>query len=235
LKGLNVIADRTPVEGIVAVGSASLAFMLALPLYSPDVEQVSHVLIGGSIGVALITFGFGVASRTRPLPQRGRDIGHSRLALLAAGLGAALGLGNLVANWSLAMLDVSIRRLLVERFSTLNPWGSVVGAPIVEEVVMRLVLMSVVAWIAARLIKSKSIVFRVALWTTALAFGLLHVFRPVPESSPLDVIYLVGVVLKSGMASLLLGWVFWRWGLPYAILCHALANATHRLLEPLVF
>ena len=47
--------------------------------------------------------------------------------------------------------------------------------------------------------------------------------------------YLGGVVLKSGLASVLLGWVFWRWGLPHAILSHGAANATHRLLVPIAF
>lgn len=32
-----------------------------------------------------------------------------------------------------------------------------------------------------------------------------------------------------------MGWIFWRWGLPYAIFCHCAANAAHMLLQPMFF
>lgn len=235
MKALTVVADRPRKEAAQAILASSLAFTCALPLYSPDIDQISHVILWGMIGLGLVTAGFALASRVRPLPQKALEIGVVRLTLLAVAVGAALGVANLLANLSLAMVDPSIRDLLVDRFATLSPWASILAAPIVEETVMRLVLMSAVAWIAALVIKDPKTVFVVALWVTAFAFGLIHIFRPLPERSPLDVIYAVGVVLKSGLASLVLGWVYWRWGLPYAIVCHSLTNATHRLLAPLVF
>ncbi|MGH9794241.1 MAG: CPBP family glutamic-type intramembrane protease [Candidatus Acidiferrales bacterium] len=45
----------------------------------------------------------------------------------------------------------------------------------------------------------------------------------------------ITVVVKSTAAGLLLGWVFWRWGLPYSIMCHFTANATHLMLAPALF
>ena len=44
-----------------------------------------------------------------------------------------------------------------------------------------------------------------------------------------------GVVLKDSAAGVLLGWVFWRLGLPYAIVCHGAANAVHRFTWPMLF
>jgi hypothetical protein len=38
-------------------------------------------------------------------------------------------------------------------------------------------------------------------------------------------------VTKYTLAGLPLGWIFWRWGLPYAILCHIAANAAHLDLQ----
>jgi membrane protease YdiL (CAAX protease family) len=187
------------------------------------------------VGLALVTAGFALASRVRPLPRKALEIGAVRMTVLAVAVGVALGMANLLANLSLAMVDASIRAMLVDRFATLSPWGSILAAPVVEEIAMRLVLMSAVAWIAARFTKDPQTVFLVALWLTALAFGLMHIFRPMPDRSPFDLIYAAGVVLKSGLASLVLGWVYWRLGLPYAIVCHSLTNATHRLLAPLVF
>jgi membrane protease YdiL (CAAX protease family) len=43
------------------------------------------------------------------------------------------------------------------------------------------------------------------------------------------------VVLKAGAAGLLLGWIFWRWGLPYAITCHGATNGIHLLVMPVFF
>jgi hypothetical protein len=40
---------------------------------------------------------------------------------------------------------------------------------------------------------------------------------------------------KYTMAGIGLGWIFWRWGLPYAILSHAAVNATHLALQRYLF
>jgi hypothetical protein len=47
--------------------------------------------------------------------------------------------------------------------------------------------------------------------------------------------YVVGMAAKSSAAGLLLGGIFWRWGLPYSIVCHSTANGIHLLLMPLLF
>ncbi|HXG90735.1 MAG TPA: hypothetical protein VNJ02_20640 [Vicinamibacterales bacterium] len=49
-------------------------------------------------------------------------------------------------------------------------------------------------------------------------------------------ILLVGLVLflVNGLGGLLLGWIFWRWGLPYAILCHFVAGILIQALGPRV-
>ena len=59
--------------------------------------------------------------------------------------------------------------------------------------------------------------------------------RPMPAGSALAALYTSGVVVKSGVAGLVLGWLFWRWGLPYAIVCHFVANGLHKVLEPMAF
>jgi hypothetical protein len=227
--------DRSAKEGALAIGVATLFFTLAVP-FQPDVDQVSHVLFGGAIGLALIIVGFAATSRCRPLPPRSSHEERIRLAVSAVGVGAALGLANLGSNLALAALDPSVRDLLVNRFTQSGRlWLSVFGAPVIEEIALRLAIMGGIAWIAAQFIERPRIVFLVALFLSSVPFGLLHIFRPLPEQSPLDVIYAAGVALKSSFAGLLLGWVFWRWGLPYAIICHSMANAAHRLLAPVVF
>jgi membrane protease YdiL (CAAX protease family) len=121
--------------------------------------------------------------------------------------------------------------LLLERFDRLSPWGSTLAAAVVEEVVMRLAVLSALTWIASSVVSNPRRQFITALWVSSIVFGLLHVGRPALGVWPLDQLYLGGVVLKSSLLGVFLGWVFWRWGLPYAILCHALVNATHSLCE----
>ena len=48
-------------------------------------------------------------------------------------------------------------------------------------------------------------------------------------------LYAIGMAVKSGAAGMVLGWVFWRRGLAYSIVCHCAANATHLVLMPVLF
>lgn len=231
---LKIVADRSRKDALLAIGSASLAFLLVLPLYSQDVTQISEVLIGGLIGTALVIAGFAAISRCRPLPQIA-STQRAQFGVLSLALGTLLGLANLGANFGLAMLDQSFYDQLVQRFADLSPWVSIFAAPVIEEIALRLFFMGVVAWVAARFVDDSRSAFLIALWLSAIVFGLLHIFRPLPGSSTHDMIYAFGIVIKSGAATFLLGWIFWRWGLPYAILCHAAANAIHLLAEPILF
>jgi len=111
----------------------------------------------------------------------------------------------------------------------------VVSVAVVEEIAFRLFLMSVVAWIAARFLNKPRTVFLTALIVSAFLFAVPHLLgRSLPTDSALA-LYASGVVVKSGVAGLVLGWIFWRWGLPYAMLCHFAANGLHKVFEPMVF
>ncbi len=60
-------------------------------------------------------------------------------------------------------------------------------------------------------------VFLTALIVSACLFAVPHLLgRSLPTDSALA-LYASGVVVKSGAAGLVLGWIFWRWGLPYAM------------------
>jgi hypothetical protein len=65
---------------------------------------------------------------------------------------------------------------------------------------------------------------------SASIFGVAHLLRPT-----IGLVHATGVALKHTVAGVLLGWVFWRLGLPYAIVCHAAANAVHRYAWPPLF
>ena len=70
-----------------------------------------------------------------------------------------------------------------------------------------------------------------ALGVSSLLFGVAHIFYGGVD----DPLYAIGMAVKSAAAGWLLGWVFWRWGLPYSIVCHCTANGIHLLVMPIFF
>lgn len=226
--------DRPGREAAVVIAGAWIAFMLVLPVYIPDIRQFSDMLVGAVVGAGLIVVGFAAASRVRPMPDPSRK-NQLSLVGLSLILGGLLGSANLGVNFGLASVSPVLHQLLVERFGQISPWASVVAAPVVEEIAFRLFFLSAVALVAARFVEDRRVVFWTALGLSAVVFGIMHVVRPMPESTGLAWAYGTGVAVKSGLASLLLGWIFWRWGLGFAIVAHSAANGAHRLLAPLLF
>ena len=68
--------------------------------------------------------------------------------------------------------------------------------------------------------------FHIALTGSAVLFGLAHL----PDISVAG----LGLVLGNTAAGLLFGWLFWRWGLPYAMLCHFGAGLVIQSIGPAV-
>jgi hypothetical protein len=234
IKLTRIVVDRSAPEAALAMSAAWIAFVMALPVLDPEFRQPADML-AGALGAAMLTIvGFAVASRVRPMPRRK---GGERLRLLgwSLALGALFGITNLAVNLGLASLDPAIHQLLAERFSRISPWTSLLASPVVEEMMFRLLFLSAVAFVVARFVEDQRVVFWMALAVSALVFGVMHTLRPAPASPGLAWIYGSGVTLKSSLAGFLLGWIFWRWGLGYAIAGHFAANAAHLLLEPLVF
>lgn len=215
------------------VAAAWIAFMVAL-FVDGIVKGPTSFVLGGLVGAVIVGLGFAAASRCRSLPRRsGKQ--RARLALLALAAGAGVGLINLAANWLITQADPALRALLVERMRTLQPAESLIAAPMMEELVFRLFVMSLMAWIVSRFTRRSGLAFAVALIGSTVIFAVLHLGRPFPDRPALTTLYSAALMTKYTLLGLPLGWVFWRWGLPYAILCHAAGNATHVALQWGVF
>jgi membrane protease YdiL (CAAX protease family) len=76
--------------------------------------------------------------------------------------------------------------------------------------------MGALAWFLTLLAEDRRMIFAAALSISALLFGLVHILYPMPVGGSVGVIHAAAVVVKSGGAGLVLGWAFWRWGLPYS-------------------
>lgn len=217
----------------LAVAGAWLAFMAGLSI-GGDVGDLGSLAFAGGIGAMFVLAGFVAVWRCRPLPRR--EAAESlRLVLFTLAAGTALGIANLAANWAIAEADPRLRALLIERMAAIGWRDAVVAAPLVEEVAVRLFLLSAIAWVVSRFTDRASVVFAIALVGSAFVFALLHLARPLPADVTVANYYRAGLLAKYTLAGMSLGWVFWRWGLPYSILCHAAANAAHLGLQSRVF
>lgn len=228
---LDLIVDRTRREAALAVAAAWLAFMAGLVVGGEAVDFGSFV-IGGVSGAVMVWLGFAAASRCRTLPANANP---ARLAGLALAVGVGVGLANLASNRAIAAVDPALRALLAERFATVPRENALFVAPIVEEIAVRLFLLSALAWVVSRFIKRPGLVFALALAGSAVFFALLHLDRPYPDDPGLANFYGAALVVKYTVVGLPFGWVFWRWGLPYAMLCHAVTNAVHFALQGVFF
>lgn len=228
---LNAIVDRPRAQAARAVAAAWLAFMAGL-LVGGEVRDLVSFASSGAVGAVLVFLGFVAVSRCRRLPRNAR---RDRLVVLSLGIGVALGVANLAANWMIAESNTVLRALLVERMTTLEPRVALIMSPTTEEVVVRLFLMSGIAWVVSRLTRRGGLTFAIALVSSAFVFALLHLGRPFPGDATLSSHYRLALLAKYTLAGLPLGWVFWRWGLPYAMVCHVAANAAHLLLQKSVF
>jgi membrane protease YdiL (CAAX protease family) len=148
-------------------------------------------------------------AKHRCLPKRS-TVDHLRLGALTFALGIGLGTANLAANYGMAVFDSAIYEQMVTRWARFSPWSTVVTGPIMEEIAFRLVLLGGLAWIGGRFTDNRPAIFYVALGLSSLLFGLAHTTYGGVDHP----VYAIGMAVKSGAAGMLLGWVFWRRGLP---------------------
>lgn len=223
-------APRSWRERLAAAGA--LAALVVVALYFPERTDGSGSVLGGLFAFGAAMVGLAAVERVRPLPDRAAA---ERLRLVAWSLllGCVLGAANLAANYAIASLDAGIRDEMVRQWAEFSAWSIVFTGPLLEELGYRLLLMGGTAWLVSRLTTDRRIIFVTALAVSSIPFGVAHVL---PSSRPtVGLVHALAVAFKSGAAGVLLGWVFWRWGLPYSIICHCMANAVHLVAWPAIF
>lgn len=228
-----MITDRSRPQVALAFTAAWLAFVAGLGLQG-ELVDLGATVVAVVVGGVMVSLGMAAASRCRALPPRS-GVERGQLLVFSAAAGVGLGLANLMANGLLARVHPVLGQLLGARMATLDPVVGIVAAPLVEEIALRLFLLSALTWMVWKATGNTKRAFLLALWASAFLFALAHLIRPLPADPALAAGYSSLLVAKYTLLGLPLGWIFWRWGLPYAILCHAAANAAHFAVQPVLF
>lgn len=229
---MELLADRSRSEATAALAGTWLAFCLALCLALPQPPRLDHLAVGAAAGALVIVIGFAGTSRSRA--RHPHDAAQrSRLAALSLLAGAALGAVLLSVLVALAQAEPRLRARFAGRLAepAWRPWALGFESSILEEVVFRLFAMSAIAWLVLRLTRRRRLATAIGLAASAALFALAHI-PAWSAATPLSGSVVAGVLVLNGLASLLLGSIFWRWGLPYAILCHFAGDAVVQSLGP---
>ena len=118
--------------------------------------------------------------------------------------------------------------------------AAVLYGGIMEEILMRLLLMSLIAFLLWKLLGRKQI--SAPSWTliaanliTALVFAAGHLPAALVFFGELTPTLLLRCFLLNGLAGLLFGWLYRRYGLSYAMLCHMGSHLVFKLFFGLFF
>ena len=94
-------------RGLTTAGVLAVAAFIAL--YVPNRDDVGGAIFGAAFAFCASVIGFAAVGRVRPLTRRPLKE-QGRLMGLSLIIGSALGLTNLIANYSVASLDSRIYR-----------------------------------------------------------------------------------------------------------------------------
>jgi hypothetical protein len=213
-----------------------LALAAALYLALPRPVSFGLYLAGCAIGLALCTVGFLATERARgALPERTTSR-RLRLGLGSLALGAGLGAVLLGLLWLLARHEPGLRARFTGRLDepAWRPWALAFESSILEEVLFRLFALTVIAWLVGRFaVPGSRWPFGVGLAVSTILFGLIHL--PAWAAATSAGWFLATVVmLLNGIGAVAMGWLFWRWGLPYAVLCHFAGDVVIQGIGPRV-
>jgi hypothetical protein len=120
-------------------------------------------------------------------------------------------------------LDPETAHTIDELRNKIGIWGRVLYGGVVEEVLMRWGLMTVLVWLGTLLVgqPSAAVMWAVILLSGVL-FGLGHGPSYVAAGARPTPIFFVAIILLNLWAGTIFAWIYWHYGLAAAMIGHAL-------------
>ncbi|MEE4195586.1 MAG: CPBP family intramembrane glutamic endopeptidase [Anaerolineae bacterium] len=163
------------------------------------------------------------------IPFLGQDAqtGVWKTILLAVGLGVSAGAAMILLDAVVFAPRLTAELALMEGLvNDVRPpvWQGFLASfygGIVEEVMMRLFLMTLIIWLGSGLGKKQPsrLVVWFAILFAGLAFGLAHLPTAVVMGVPLTPLYIVRTLVLNS-AGILYGWLYWKRGFESAMVAH---------------
>jgi len=220
--GWEIIVVNALINGLLIVGLGGLGLLIAnrIGLGMPFVEgRVKH----------------------EPIPYPFRNA-------VAIGWIAAVGFALsilILQNWvfgpPMRVLFEEIGYTVPEESVTPPLYGflAAVSAGITEETIFRLFGLSLLAWLGGLLFHDSDGRPKLAvLWTAnilfALAFGAAHLPGAATLGWPINTLIVTRTLVLNGIGGLILGWLFWTFGLETAMLAHFLTDVILYTLLPII-
>lgn len=222
---------------------------LNLPVSIPVLIAIQIVQSAVLFGI-LIAAGLFFAGRTglgAPLLEarvRGEPVAHEVRAILPLSVILGVLASLLIMGLELAIFQPALLRELGDSANALNlqdaqpaAWKGFLASfygGIVEEVLLRLFLMSLLAWLGNFISHTpEGLPIAPVLWTAnilaAIIFGLGHL----PATAaliPLTPLVITRAIVLNGLAGVAFGWLYWKRGLEAAMIAHFSADIVLHVL-----
>jgi hypothetical protein len=223
---------------IFALQSEVLA-KTSLPLWQVGLASVAQTAILLAVAVFL---GLKLSQRTGlslvlfesnlPLKEN-----LKRIARLSIPIGAAVALiikfGDFFFSRNIPQLVAVTNQIPFWKALLVAPYGGVV-----EELLMRLFIVSLFAWLLGKIIKSTEVVKNSAvMWTAIVAASILFGLGHLPATATIvqiTPIVFARAIILNGIGGLAFGWLYWKRGLEYGIVAHFTADIVLHAILPVL-
>jgi hypothetical protein len=236
-----------PLFGVGLVGVAAIVPLVARQIQTLGGDNLASapplpLIVGAALLQTSVLVGAAVAAGVALAPRLGLRSHLAEKAATGARLVPALraelpfALAGGVASFALvAGLDQVFKPFMLEAWQAMNAvvshtdMASIVGGilygGIVEELLLRWGVMTLLAWAGWRLIQGRVGKPRPAImWSAnilaALLFGALHLPMTATMTTLTAVVIVRGLLLNS-IAGIIFGWLYWRKSLEAAMIAHA--------------
>lgn len=197
------------------------------------------VMIGVTVAQSLLLVAIAVAAGTALAPRVGLGapvfealvsgenvwdaLQPQILPALVLGVGGALAIVAAYYLFFRPRLDAETVRSMEELRMALGPWARLLYGGIVEEVLFRWGVMTLLAWLGSLIAGTAT---PAVMWTVILVSGVLFGIGHLPSyrlagcrTTPL---FLSLMIVLNLWATVICGWLFWQYGLMAAMMAHML-------------
>ncbi len=157
--------------------------------------------------------------------------------LVTVGLSVVMGILLSLDYWIFGAADASIREGTVAGLTPVAFASGILYGGVVEELLMRLFFMSLIAWVVWKLFFRKAtadniptIVFVIANIVAALLFAAGHLPVTLSMYGTLTPMVLFRCFLLNGGFGLFFGWLYRKYGIHYAMTSHALLHIVSKTI-----